>query len=285
MQKRRKNWLLVAALAAFLGACSVSWVVGGKLVEPTQRMVGRAPKGLFARDVSFSSQSGATIAGWYLDTPEATKTVLLLHPIRGDRRAMLERARFLANAGFAALLIDLQAHGESVGKAITLGSLESRDATAAVAFAQDLAPANKLVAIGWSLGGASLLLAPELALDAVVLEAVYPTIDEALHNRVAMRLGPLADLVAPVLALQLPLRLGIAAQDLRPIDHIAQLGCPVLLLGGGADEHTPPAETRALFEAALEPKQLVLFEGAAHTDLYQADRELYERTVLTFLQQ
>jgi uncharacterized protein len=282
----RRRWLQISAGLTFLGALSVYWFLGEKLVEPVQRQIGVVPEGRFAIEVRIESESGSKLAGWYLDTPGARTTVLLAHPLHGDRRAMLGRAHFLSDAGYSCLLFDFQAHGESQGDAITFGFLEAEDLRAVVNYARALTPENQLVAIGWSLGGAAILLAQgteNLALDGVVLESVYPTIDEALYNRLQMRVGPLAAVFAPVLAWQLPLRLGIGTDDLRPIEHINLLHCPVLILGGSADEHTTPAETRALFAAALNPKSLVLFEGVRHTDLHQANQELYEARVLQFL--
>jgi uncharacterized protein len=48
--------------------------------------------------------------------------------------------------------------------------------------------------------------------------------------------------------------------------------------------HTPLADTRALFAAAAEPKQLWLIPDAAHVDLYAHTPQTYRETVLTFLQ-
>jgi len=41
--------------------------------------------------------------------------VLLLHPVRGDRRDMLSRAEFPAQARLRRLMIDFQSHGENRG--------------------------------------------------------------------------------------------------------------------------------------------------------------------------
>lgn len=278
------------AAAGLVGVLVVAWWLGGRLVAPALRVVGAPPAGLAGEAVTISSASGATLRGWWLPVEDARGTVVLLHPLHGDRRAMLGRARFLVRAGYAALLVDLQAHGESAADAITAGWLERHDAAAAIDYAKARTPAAPLAVIGWSLGGAATLLAhtDSLAsgtLDALVLESVYPTITEAIHNRIAIRLGPLAWPLTPLLTAQLPLRLDCSAADLRPIDHIATVGCPVLVLAGAADQHTPPAETQRLFAAAAEPKHLALFEGAAHIDLHGHDRERYERDVLAFLAQ
>jgi fermentation-respiration switch protein FrsA (DUF1100 family) len=134
------------------------------------------------------------------------------------------------------------------------------------------------------LGGAAALLAAPLKVDALVIESVYPTIAEALHDRIAMRLGVASYLLTPVLTCQLQPRLGIAPAELRPIDHIANVDCPILVVGGDLDEHTPLIETRRMFETAVEPKQLLIVPGAHHTDLHDYDPVLYREKILSFLQ-
>jgi fermentation-respiration switch protein FrsA (DUF1100 family) len=181
------------------------------------------------------------------------------------------------------LLIDLSAHGESSGNNITFGHLEQHDVRAAVDFAKNRHAGEPIAVDGSSLGGAATLLASPLGIDALVVEAVYPTIEEAVENRTRMRVGPLAPLAAAVLVWQFERRLGFEARNLRPIDKIASAGCPVLVLAGNQDRHTTLDETRRLYEQAREPKELCIFEGAAHTDLERYDPERFRDVTLRFL--
>ena len=197
---------------------------------------------------------------------------------------MLGRARFLADQGYGVLLIDMQAHGESPGEHITSGHREKLDVAAAVDFVKGRHPDHRIGIDGWSLGGAATLLAVPLGVDAIVLESVYPTISEAVYDRVEIRLGPLKHLVAPALLCQLKPRLGIAPSDLRPIDFVSRVGCPLLVLAGDADVHTPLEETQRMFAEAEEPKRLVVFENAAHEDLMAFDQKLYETEVGGFFE-
>lgn len=198
---------------------------------------------------------------------------------------MLSRARLFHRRGYAIVMVDLQAHGVSPGEHITVGYLERHDAAAAVAFARAKNPTHRIGLIGRSLGGAAAVLASPLDVDAMVLESVYPTIEDAVRDRVAIRLGRLGSLVAPLLLVQLQPRLGISPAQLRPIDRVASVGCPLLVLAGDADRHTPIEETRRLFAAAVEPKQLHIFENAGHGDLLAAAPAAYETTVGDFFQQ
>src|SRR5207302_3608175 len=118
--------------------------------------------------------------------------------------------------------------------------------------------------------------------EAVVLEAVYPSIERAIVNRLEMRLGPFGRLGAPLLLLQLQPRLGVAVADLKPVDHIAQLGCPVLIIGGTADRHTTVDDTRLLFAAAREPREIWLLQGAAHVDFLDFAVDAYRQRILAF---
>jgi fermentation-respiration switch protein FrsA (DUF1100 family) len=197
---------------------------------------------------------------------------------------MIDRARFLRRANYSVLLIDFQATGETKGNHITFGWKESRDVIAGVSFIRQAEPSSRVAIIGSSLGGAAVLLAmPPLKVDRLVLEAVYPSIEEATKNRLEKYLGRWGRFTAPLLLSQLSLRLGISASDLRPIDHIAQATCPVLIIGGESDRNTTAEETSRMFSHAQGPKELWLVPKAGHVDLHRAAPEQYEARVLKFL--
>ena len=210
--------------------------------------------------------------------------MLLLHGVRADRRAMVPRARALHERGYAVLLIDLYAHGESDGDMIGFGPKEAAGIRSALDWMRDRLPSERLGVIGASLGGAGLLLAHQgRPPDAVVLEAVFTSIETAVDNRVRERVGPLAAAVSPLLLGQMPMRLGVAPDQVRPVDHMAQLAAPVLVAGGAEDRYTTQAVTEHMFAVAAEPKQLWVVPGAGHVDLYRFAPQAYEAQVFGFL--
>ena len=184
------------------------------------------------------------------------------------------------------MLIDFQGTGETKGDHITFGSKESRDVLAAVDFIRHVDPADRVAIIGSSLGGAAALLAtPPLKVDALVLEEVYPTIEIATRNRMENYLGVIGRMLTPVLLSQLQWRLGVSALQLRPVDHMANVECPVFIISGEKDRNTRPSATRMLVERARTPKQVWFVPNAGHVDLHRAVREEYETRVLAFLAQ
>lgn len=280
-----KRWRLI-----FLTALGVSvivlaagaWWVGSQLVQPVRHRVPLPAD--FAAETLEISGPDRNIAAWWLDRGEGAPAVLLLHPVRADRAVMLSRARLLVRHGYSVLLIDLQAHGETPGTAITFGWRESADVRAALAWLRRQGAARRVGVVGCSLGGAALLLGAQPAgIDAAVLEAVYPRAGRAIENRIRLRLGPLAPVLTPLLVAQLRLRLGVSASDLEPIRSIGRLGAPVLVLAGAEDRHTTLEESRELFAAGAEPKELWVVPGARHQDLLAFDPQGYEAAVLGFL--
>lgn len=279
---RIRKWTAIFTASGGVVLLIAAWLIGGALVAPANRTVGDPPAEFPAATVRIESESGATLAGWHLVTPNSVATAVLLHPIRGDRRSMLTRAQLFRDHGYSTLLLDLQAHGESSGKSITLGHLEKHDVLAAVRYIRDTSPEQKIVIIGRSLGGASTLFAtPDV--DAIVLESVYPTVSEAVHNRIQMRLGILHHVISPLLLVQLKPRLGVSPDQLRPIDQLPQLDCPVVIASGDCDKHTSIHETRRMFDAANPPKQLVIFEGAGHVDLLAHNPSKYENEIFEYV--
>lgn len=277
---RLVKWLLLFILMALLAFIGV-WIVGSRLVSPTQSVIGAPPSDLPAQAVMFPDAVGEPIHGWFVAGTKGQGAVLLLHGVRADRRAMVDRARFLHAAGYAVLLIDFQASGESPGKAITFGYREADDVKASLQYLHLHAPGERVGIIGTSMGGAATIFA-EPDVDAVVLEQVYPTIRQATEDRLAIHLGPMGPWLAPLLLTTLHAHIGIYPEQLRPIEHIGHLTMPKLLIVGDRDRDTSIAESYAMFHAATGPKALWVVHGAKHVDLYGYVGADYKQRVLNF---
>ena len=207
---------------------------GQALLMRSRTGVGHPPKSLPVESVQITTSGSDFISGWFIPGKPTRGAVLLLHGVRGNRHDMVGRAQFLHQLGYSVLLIDLPAHGESTGAHITYGLNEAEGVRAALQYLRKQLPEEKVGVIGASLGAASLVLAkPDPAPSAVILESMFPTIREALSDRLDLYLGRIGDSLAPVLLWQLPLRLGISPDQLRPIADMASLKSPVLIISGG----------------------------------------------------
>jgi pimeloyl-ACP methyl ester carboxylesterase len=275
--------LLAGLLLLFGLGAAVVWWTGALLSAPHPMAVGPPPPWLPAEPVRIPSASGSRLSGWFAPGTAARGGVLLLHGSGADRRSMLGRARFLRRAGYGLLLIDFQGHGESPGCCMTSGHLEARDAEAALRWLRARLPGEPLGVIGFSLGGAAALLGEAAReADALVLEAVYADFATAVANRIELRLGPPGRLLTPLLLWQVRPRMGFDPQTLAPVERIAAVATPLLIVGGSEDGHATIAESRSLYAAATEPKELWIMEGAAHQDYHAHAPKPYERRILGF---
>ena len=255
------------------------WAAIGSLASPAYSQIGPLPNN---EDIEAVVVEG--VHGWYIPAKEHKGCVLLMHGVWSNRLEMVGRSRFLRDQGYSSFAIDLQAHGETPGDKITFGYLESNSARAAVRFLYGKKACRKVVALGNSLGGAASLLGKEpLKVDGYILEAVYPSIEVAVTNRLKMFLGVLGEMLSPLLYIQIPARLGVDLNSLTPLDAIKNIRSPVLIINGTEDTRTTLNEARLLYENAPFPKQFYQVEGARHTNLYEYDRENYKKVIMEFL--
>ncbi|SEK63062.1 alpha/beta hydrolase [Nitrosovibrio tenuis] len=284
-----RRWILIGLFsfiaALLLAALGVGELLSGSVptavntlstdlpVEPV-----RIPVNSDGRDAD------ANIHGWLTRGVRGRGMVLLVHSIRSNRVEMLSRARFLNEQGYGALLIDLQAHGETPGDRITFGAREAENVEAAIDYLRNTFPGERIGAIGVSLGAAAIVLAKHpLRLDAVVLESLHPTIREAVENRLRLHLGRLGPMLAPLLLFQISLRLNISPEELNPINRIGDLNAPLMLVSGTDDRHTPVAETQRLFDAARRPKEIWIVPGGGHFNMHTYAGKEYENRISDFL--
>lgn len=275
--------ILLTSLILFVMGVSTIYLAGSFLTKPHPADIAITPNDLPIVDVSFPSESGSLLSGWYIEGNKQQGGVLLMHGIKANRLQLLARAKFLYDAGYSVLLFDFQGHGKSFGKQVTFGYLEALDAEAAYAFLHNKLQHKSIGVIGVSLGGASALLGSVAKqAQAIVLESVYPTIEEAISNRLVMYLGALGQYLLPLLTVQMQPRLGFGTKDLQPIEHIAQVTGSVFIIAGAEDKHTTLAESKRLFAQANEPKQIWVVEGAGHISFDRVRPEEYQAKVLAF---
>lgn len=270
--------LAVLAIALFLA--------GSLLMAPASTAVDSLSADFPVERVSIPAAGQSTVQGWLVYGESGGGVVLLVHSMRSNRLEMLSRARFLNKQGYSVLFIDLQAHGETAGDKITFGLKEAENVEASVAYLRQHFPSERLAAIGTSLGAAAIVLAKhDLRLNAVILESLHPTIEEAADNRLKLHLGEYGSLLLPLVLWQLSFSLDTPLDALSPIKHIGNLNAPVLFISGTHDAHTTQSETERLYAAARTPKELWIVPGAWHFNMHTYAGRTYERHVTDFLAQ
>lgn len=282
--RSRQRKAAMALFACVVAGAAASWTLGTIMVRGGNSQVPAAETP--AIDFFLRSGDGTRIAATYRPGRAAdSPAVLLLHGVRASRQANAANAAWLTDQGYASLTIDFRGHGGSDVRRRTFGLEEAKDAQAAFAWLKRRQRNAPVGVIGISLGGAASLLgeAGPLPADALVLQAVYPDIRRAIRNRIATVAGSApAFLLEPLLSFQSLPRFGAWPSRLSPLNALRSFTGPVLVIGGAEDRYTPPAETKAMFEAATGKKSLWLVPGKDHTEACDLRDREYRARILAF---
>ena len=168
--------------------------------------------GLPFEDVAFEATDGVDIRGWFIPRAGATgaagPAVVFVHgwlwnrlgnvagrvPFTDADVDFLPAAEALHHAGYHVLLIDLSNHGESGSRfPITYGPWEARDYAGAITYLRSRADvdANRLGAVGCSMGGNTILYGTPDCQPVKALLAIQPAVLPNFNRRFARDLlGP-----------------------------------------------------------------------------------------------
>lgn len=276
--------------------------VGGGMLHPprrelTQQMVAQADEA-FARvqsareDFEVVAQDGVRLRGWKVRAAAGTATgdwVLLYHGQADNRMGMIGQAEMLLRHGDSVVMMDARGHGTSEGNMVTYGWLERNDSRAIVDALTAQEHPHCLFASGESMGAALALQSAgvEPRIEAVVAESAFRNLREVSYDFAGLHISPLLGktLLRPVVMVGLPnaeKEGGFRAEDVSPEKAVAARAFPVLLICGLDDRIIPPRHTRAIYAAAIGPKQMWLVSGAGHTQVQGRAPEEFERRVTEF---
>ena len=255
--------------------------------------------GLEYEDVTFPSRGDAIeLAGWVIRPPAGDRAgaedgdgrwIVIVHG-HGTNRAdpgfgSLPLARDLHRAGFAVLMFDLRACGQSSGNRASAGYYEQRDLHGALDFLGRVGVTPERTGIlGFSIGGAIALLvcAQSGRAASVVADSAFADLGLMIERGASDRLR-LLGIFAPGMRFMARFLYGIDIGNVSPMRALETSGLPVLLIHGERDELVPMVNFRLLSRAIESgPGETWLVPGAGHTDSYRERPEEYTRRVVDF---
>jgi uncharacterized protein len=212
------------------------------------------------------------VALWWLPHARAdAPTLLYLHGTFRNLFGNQRKIEALRSAGFSVLAVDYRGWGESSPLTPSEQSILT-DALVAWEEIKTYQPvAGKRVIYGHSMGsGVALDLATRLQSPAdyggLVLESAFTSFTEVANA--SGWLASLLNLFNP--------------ERFDSVSKISRVHAPLLMLHGSHDDTVPVSLGERLFAAANAPKQWLVVENAAHSDLDLADPTLYQATLQGF---
>lgn len=205
-----------------------------------------------AHDVAFETEDGVRLSGYWVP-PADGPAVLVFNGNAGNRSLRAPLAEALGREGLGVLLFDYRGFDGQEGRPSEEGL--AADARAAHDWVAARDEVDRIVYLGESLGAA---VASRLAVDrppaALVLRSPFTSLADV--GRVHY----------PILPVRALLR-----DDYRVTELVERVEAPVLVVAGSEDGIVPPAQSRAVADAA--DARFVMIDGADHNDRALLDGE------------
>jgi len=202
--------------------------------------------------VEIITSDGLKLDAWFRAAEEGKQTILYLHGNAGHLGHRSIKVKKYLDAGFGLLLLGYRGYGGNSGK-----PSEKKlyiDGRAALHFLiKYQVPLSKTIIYGESLGtGVAVEIARNLQINCLVLEAPFSSMtDVATHH-----------------FFYLPTRF-LLKDHYNSIGKINEIIAPIFFVHGEMDTVVPWEFGKRLYDAAPQPKELLLIENANHNNLYE----------------
>ena len=250
-----KTLLIIAGLIAAIYVIAVGslYVFQRRLIYlPDTEREAPSEAGLRGvREVELETPDGAQLIAWYIPAAPGKPTLLYFHGNAGSLSDRADRIKRFAGAGYGVFMPSYRGYSGSTGTPSELAI--NADARLAYEHLRGLGVAERAIVLyGESLGsGVAVRLASEQTVGAVILDAPYTSLPDV------------GKLFYPVMPVQT-----FMVDRFDSKKYIRAVRAPILILHGTKDDVVPLTLGKALFEAAPEPKEMAVLQGAGHSDIY-----------------
>lgn len=265
--------IALALLCLLLSAC-----VSSPFYYPDRRLYSTpADAGLAFERVTFASQDGTQLAGWFIPAtgyrdPKNTKgTVIQFHGNAQNMSAHWQFVSWLPQRGYNVFVFDYRGYGASQGSPEPKGVFE--DSSAALSYLRsrpDIDP-ERLLVLGQSLGGTNAIAVVgagnRAGVKGMAIESTFYSYSSIANDKFSGA-GALVD--------------DSYSAD-RYIGALAPI--PLLLLHGTADPVIPYQHSLRLLDQAQAPKTMITVAGGGHIEaLTERFGDTYRDAVLDFFE-
>ncbi|WP_233004309.1 alpha/beta hydrolase [Exiguobacterium aurantiacum] len=279
----------VLFLIVFLAVVGISAHIGDQLTSPERETLTYTPKtlGVKYENVTIEAEDGHDLYGWWIPHPTPRATIVFAHGYGKNREQsdlpLKELIPEFHEQGYQFLTFDFRGSGISEGDRVTVGAKEQADLASAIAYAKERSD-GPIVLYGVSMGAATALsAADETDVAAVIADSPFSD----LRGYLETNLPVWSDLpnfpFTPVIMTVTPWFTGLDADVVKPIDDIAQIEAPVLLIHSEGDEAIPVSESEQLAEAG-EEVELWVTENDGHVQSHRSFQTEYRQKVFGFLE-
>ena len=259
-------------------------------------------------DIYIQSEDGLKLHARLMDQSGAKGTILMFHGYRTHPEVDFSASSHVYyECGNRIVHIDQRAAGESEGKYIGFGVLESRDCCLwAQYIANRFGTDQKIILAGLSMGASTVLMAtahhedrrvrincsPEEPMEVsmtlpknvtgIVADSAFSSPYDIIKKRIRTTYHCKGRLLTIAIGIWSRMLAHYSLKELSIPDVMKHNTIPVLLVHGTEDSNVPVEMTVKIAENCQAPKQVLLVKGAEHGTGYLVDNEAYKKALQEF---
>ena len=265
---RTAGTIALWVFGGYLGLLLLVYFMQPRLIYFPEGTLAATPEtaGLSYESVSFRTDDGVVLSGWFVPAEPCIGVVLFCHGNAGNMSHRLESIQLFHRLKLSTFIFDYRGYGSSEGRPSERGTY--LDALAAWDYLKNrrACASGDIVVFGRSLGAAiAARLAEERDPGALIIESAFTSITD-----LGAELYPF-----------LPVRL-LSRYRYETIRYLGHVRCPVLVVHSPSDEIIPFRHGRRLFDAAKPPKAFLEISGS-HNDGFLVSGDAYVEGIKNFL--
>lgn len=241
-----------------------------------------------------STFDGHTIPAYYFtsDGRYDRDTVVMAHGLNGNRLTGYPVAEMFLRNGYNVMTYDQRASGESDAEYMTCGYWESCDFGDCVRYVRGIAGDDVRIG-GWgsSIGGATVgfylgTAEADNELAFAVLDCPVSDMEEIIECFLTRKSAWIpAEIRSATGSIVNRIMLGFGYEDGNVCDYVKSTTVPVLIFHTKNDSVTPFYMGSDIYDAMENNrKKIVSVDDSRHTDIYLDHPELYEKTMMEFIE-
>ncbi len=242
------------AVAAFIGQRRLMYFPDRTRVSPASFALAGVEERVL------QTPDGEALVAWFGRAAPGRPTLLYFHGNAGNLANRSERVRKYLARGIGVFILSYRGYSGSSGQPSERANVADAKLAYDALIAEGVA-ADDIILYGESLGsGIAVQLAAERPVGGIILDAPYTSIVD-----VAAGAYP-----------YFPVR-WFLFDRYETLRYLPSVTAPLLVIHGEDDEVIPVAMGRAVYAAANDPKEIVTFPGAGHSDhhLYGSGEEVF----------
>lgn len=251
--------------------------------------------GLIGEQVSFLTEDGISINAYIVENQSSKGNVLILHGMHGmDATSLFDYAKFIFDAGYTPVVIDMRSHGKSEGSSLSFGYLETLDVIAAVEYLKgdDRYKDQPTIIYGLSMGASTAIntAAVSESIDGVIAISPFMSLQAQVYDYMKNDGAPTFFIKSFMPFVNLVLRSKFGVNPIResPEYRVKEIKkIPIFFVHGDIDSQTEVHHTELLYDnCSSSKKELWIVENADHLivdDVLADSSKYYRNRIIHFL--